>query len=459
MRWTWVIVVFLFAGACSDPTPEAGVAATTTATTTTTSGPAPTAVVPLPPGADAAIERAIDDVVAMIGESTNPVDPAVFDEIAGYDDIRLGWILADMGQFVFRGESFDALLRAANRLSGGDYTNRTVWKGLSDQLITEDIAAPPGYEQWKRELLSAVDVTWIHFFDDPEAEIDWRLVTFGGVLADTRPLGSEASCACIPGLDDPPSVAAADGDWYPDRRVVFGVEINGESRAYPLNIMEAHEMANDELGGRRIALTYCTLCRSAVAFYVDDLPTDITPPVLRTSGLLRRSNKLVFDRESLSLIDQFTGEALSGPLREADVQLDRVTVVTSTWAKWRAAHPETTLMAGKDGNGPNYPLDPLGERDAGGPIFPIGEVDTTLFASQAVVGTILDDGSALAFPLDAALDALDQGEPVSLGGVSVIADGSGVRLVNDNGGTELTSSQAAWFAWSQRFPDTQLWSP
>ncbi len=413
---------------------------------------------PLPEGADRAVDRAMDDVIAMIGESTNPVDPTVFDDLATFDDVRLAWIVADLAQFVFRGEAFDSLLAAANQLTGGDYTARTVWKGMSDQLIADDVPAPPGYVQWKQQLLTTVDITWIHFFNDEQADLDWRLVTFGGVLADTRPYGSTETCSCIAALDEPPAVAADEGDWYPGHRTVFGIEIDGETRAYPLNIMEVHELVNDELGGRSFSLTYCTLCRSAVAFFVDDLPAGTEPPVLRTSGLLRRSNKLVFDRETDSLIDQFTGQALSGPLREQSVTLNRLSVVTSTWDEWRAAHPETTFMSGKDGNGINYPLDPLGERDAGGPIFPIGDVDETLFASQAVVGAVLDDGTAIAFPVDAAIERLQSGETVSLDGIEVRLDGSGVRLV-DASGADLASSQANWFAWSQTFPTTKLWLP
>ncbi|MEL7156653.1 MAG: DUF3179 domain-containing (seleno)protein [Actinomycetota bacterium] len=413
---------------------------------------------PLPDGAAADVDRAVRDVAAFIGEPTNPVDPAVFGAVAAHGDERLAWVLADMGQFVFRGEAFDALLAAGTELTGGEYTIRTWWKGMSDELIADDVPAPPGYLEWKRRLLGAVDVTWLAFLDDPSAQVDWRLVTFGGVLADTRPFGSPETCSCIPALDDPPAVPAADGDWYPDHRTVLGVSIDGESRAYPLNILEIHELVNDELGGRRFSLTYCTLCRSGVAYYVDDVPAGVEPPVLRTSGLLQRSNKLVFDRESDSYFNQFTGTAISGPLAEAGVVLPRITVVTSTWADWQAAHPETSLMAGKDGNGPNYPLDPLGDRDAGGPIFPIGDVDDTLLASTTVVGVVDADGSAIAFPRAAALAALDAGEPVVLDGVMAVADGSGLRLV-DGDGKDLASSEASWFAWSQTFPNTALWVP
>lgn len=413
---------------------------------------------PLPEGARGAIDTAVDDVIAMIGESTNPVDPAHLAALGEFDDIRMAWLMVDLGQFVFRGEALDALVASANRLTDEQFTTRTFWRGLGDTLITDDVPAPPGYVQWKQQLLTAVDVTWVHFFNDSEANVDWRHVTFGGVLADNRPFGSDESCSCIAALDNPPAVPAAEGDWYPDHRIVFGLVVDGEARAYPLNVMEVHELANDELGGRRISLTYCTLCRSAVAFFVDDLDPGVTPPVLRTSGLLQRSNKLVFDRETKSLVDQFTGEGLSGPLREQNVQLERLTVVTSTWAEWRNDHPNTTLMAGEEGNAANYPLEPLGDRDAGGPIFPIGDVDETLFASQRVIGTILDEGRVVAFPVDVALEALEGGDVVESEGVRVVTDGSGLRLT-DEAGDDLASSQANWFAWSQRFPRTLLWQP
>ena len=182
--------------------------------------------------------------------------------------------------------------------------------------------------------------------------------------------------------------------------------------------------------------------------------------MLRTSGLLQRSNKLVFDQRTFSLIDQFTGEALSGPLAEAGLVLPRVTVVTSRWDEWRAAHPDTTFMTGKDGGGADYPIDPLEGRDAEGPIFPIGSFDDRLPARQLVVGVVDAGGdrTPVAFVVDDLVAALEAGRAVEHRGVSVVADGSGFRLV-DADGEDLASSQANWFAWIQRFPDTDLWTP
>ncbi len=237
--------------------------------------------------------------------------------------------------------------------------------------------------------------------------------------------------------------------------------MNGEYRAYPINVMEAHELVNDVLGRRPISLTYCTLCRSAVAYLLDELPDGVERPVLRTSGLLKRSNKLVFDRTTSSLIDQFTGEALSGPLAEAGLVLPRLTVVTSRWDEWRVAHPETTFMNGRTNNAEDYPFDSLLDRDGEGPVFPVGEFADDLRSIQPVIGTLSTLGSdepIVAFSIDDLRAAAENGETVTHRGVTAEPDGSGFRLVDDDG-RDLRSSEASWFAWIQRFPDTDLWQP
>ncbi len=429
----------------------------------TAGGDRDAATAPLDPDLTAAVDAAVTDAARSAGEPLLTPDPEVYvalaDAMAAADDPRAGWVMVDLGQFVFRPEPAAGLIEGASGLAGAEFTVRTWWKGLGDHLITADVAAPPGLLDWKRELYGAADTTFLRFLD-ADADVDWRHVSFGGVLPDDRPFGSPETCWCIPALDDPPAVPAADASWYPDHRLVFGVEVGGEHRAYPLHIMEAHELVNDTLGGRPISLTYCTLCRSAVAVLLDDLPAGVERPVLRTSGLLQRSNKLVFDRVTYSLIDQFTGEALSGPLAEAGVTLPRVTVVTSRWDEWRAAHPDTTFTAGKDGAGEDYPLDPLGERDAAGPIFPVGGFPDDLRAIQRVVGVIEGGtdgaGPAVAFAVDDLAAAIEAGETVTHRGITVVPDGSGYRLV-DADGEELVSSEASWFAWIQRFGETDLW--
>lgn len=137
------------------------------------------------------------------------------------------------------------------------------------------------------------------------------------------------------------------------------------------------------------------------------------------------------------------------------MQLESVPVVTATWADWRAAHPETTIVAEDGGLGRTYPLDPLGGRDDNGPIFPVGDVDVRLRAQNQVVGVVGPEGP-VAFDAEAARAMIDAGESVDLAGVRVVSDGAGLVAELVDGG-ETPSHQAFRFAWSQFHPETALW--
>ncbi len=381
--------------------------------------------------------------------------------VASHEDPRTSWIFTDILRFVRSGgAAANALTTGFERATGVrlPVESTSVWKTSIDFLIAWDLPALPNYDTYKERLFVSIEPGWAPFFADPESAIDWRTVTWGGVFIDDRPLGVRAGCprGCIPALDDPVVTDGAGGDWYPDERIVFGITINGESRAYPKHQMETHEMVNDTLGGRRIAIPYCTLCGSAQAYFTDSVPDSVTTPVLRTSGLLSRSNKVMYDLVSKSVFDTFTGEALSGPLRRAGVRLEQATVVASTWGAWKAAHPDTTVLAEDGGLGRPYRLDPLGDRDDDGPIFPVGDVDPRLEAQELVVGVELGAGRTLAFPVDEAAAVLTSGGTVELAGISLEIDGSGL-LARAADGTQVPTHAAFWFAWSQFWPETELW--
>ena len=369
-------------------------------------------------------------------------------------DARILWFLVDLMRFAGARE-MKALLEAFEEISGTNVPRNDL-NAMPDRLIAWDIPAPPGYRELKGALLTLIEPAWQPFFADAESAIDWRLVAWGGVLMDDRIDASPGQFCfrCIPALDDPSVTDAAGGSWYPDELPVFGVVINGAARAYPRNIMEVHEMVNDTVGGRRIGMPYCTLCGSAQAYYTDDLAG--FRPVLRTSGLLSRSNKLMYDISTFSAIDTFSGRALSGPLHDAGIVLTQLAVVTSTWAAWREAHPDTTIVARDGGvSGRAYPLDPLRGRDDNGPIFPVGDVDSRLAVQERVLGVDAPDGQPLAFPVAHALLALQDGESVELAGVRIALDGSGLRAFIGN--REAASHEAFWFAWSQFRPETLIW--
>ncbi|HUG86389.1 MAG TPA: DUF3179 domain-containing (seleno)protein [Euzebya sp.] len=415
---------------------------------------APAPAVPSGP-ISAPITAMLDQLVA------NPAVPDLdaVTALGGSEDPRVLWVLSDVLRLASDQATYDSTTDAASALAGVDL--RTLgdfsWGPLTDHLIAWDLPAFDGYTAYKQALFTALEPGWQPFFADADSTIDWRLVSWGGVRIDDRPLGDASPCpgGCIPSLDDPVRVPAADGDYYPDDAIVFGVRIGEEAVALPRNMMEVHEMVNATIGGRRVAIPYCTLCGAAQVFFTDIEGGGTGEIVMRTSGLLRRSNKVMYDLTTLSVFDTFTGEALSGPLQDAGTQLQQSTVVTTAWAAWRAANPDTTIIAEDGGIGRSYPLDPLRGRDDDGPIFPIGERDDRLAVQEPVLGVVLGDGTTIAFPVAAVLEALAAGEEVTLAGVQVREEAGGV--VAEVQGRSHPSHQAFWFAWSQFHPDTLLW--
>lgn len=421
---------------------------------------------PAPEAPTGELDSATSETLAQLLDSAaaGRFDADALDGVADSGDPRLAWLVSDLLRFTPPGDGEQRLASAFGALTGVDPSRdpsfaQSAWLSVTDHLIAWETPAPPGYRELKAKLFVEVEPGWEPFFADAGSAIDWRFVSWGGVPIDDRPLGDPEPCpgGCIPALDDPALTDADGGDWYPDDRTVFGVVVGGEAVAFPKNVMEVHEMVNITIGGRRLGIPYCTLCGSAQAYLLDSVPRGLDQPVLRTSGLLSRSNKLMYDLRSRSAIDTFTGRALSGPLHDAGVTLDQTSVVASSWGEWKRAHPDTEIVARDGGIGRSYPADPLGGRDDEGPIFPVGDVDPRLPVQAPVIGVIAPSGDALAFPAEQARAALRNGDAVVLSGVELVADGDGLRA--RAGGKEQPSHQAFWFAWSQFHPGTAVWAP
>jgi hypothetical protein len=165
----------------------------------------------------------------------------------------------------------------------------------------------------------------------------------------------------------------------------------------------------------------------------------------------------MYDLETKSVFDTFTGKALSGPLGEAVIVLEQVSVVSSTWGEWKEDHPDTSIIARDGGIGRVYSDDPLRGRDDDGPIFPTGPVDPRLPAVELVLGVKAPDGTPIAFPVVTVRSALQAGVAVEGNGLTVSLSGDGLVVAGPDG--DIASHEAFWFAWSQFNPDTLLWTP
>lgn len=375
-------------------------------------------------------------------------------EIAESNDPRLAWIISDMMRFSWRRELDDALANAAAQVLDIEFETPFRWGEITDHLMAWDIPAQPGYLEVKRAVFTNFVPGWEQIF--VEGDIDWRMVSWGGVLIDSRPYDkTHEPCNCIPAADNPEVSTAEEATWLRDTDIVFGIEVNGEYRAYPRQIMEVREMVNDTLGGRDLGIPYCTLCGAAQAYFTDELEVGIERPVLRTSGLLIRSNKVMYDVNTYSVFDTFLGKAVTGPLAEKGVQLEQATVITTEWGAWKEAHPETTVLIEALALGRNF--DFRNGRDADGPIFPVGDVDPRLSVHEDIIGVISASGTPVAFQRTAALAALRSGADVSFENITLKLDAGGVRAV-DTDGSDISSHEAFWFAWSQFHEGTELWA-
>lgn len=406
---------------------------------------------PLSEELKAAVQTAFVD--SMVQSTWGPDQILALDVVAKSQDPRIVWIISDLMRFISGPELSSALAGAASELLGKELRGLNPWGNVTDHLIAWDIPAPPNYLPVKRAIFTTIVEGWDKIF--VEGDIDWRHVSWGGVLIDDRPYDkTDDACNCIPAADNPEFSSAADAAWLDDEDIVFGVEVNGEYRAYPLQIMEVREMVNDTLGGRHLGIPYCTLCGAAQAYYTDQLGDGIDRPILRTSGLLIRSNKVMYDINSYSVFDTFRGDAVTGPLAEKGLKLEQASVVTTDWGTWKDAHPETTVLVEALALGRDF--DFRNNRDARGPIFPVGDVDPRLPVHEDIIGVITGSGEPVAFQRSKAFVALKNGDEIIYENIRLKLDAGGIKAINADG-SDLGSHQAFWFAWSQFHPQTALW--
>jgi hypothetical protein len=199
----------------------------------------------------------------------------------------------------------------------------------------------------------------------------------------------------IPPIDRPLFRRAVDVDGLADVEPVLAFEIDGDVRAYPVRIMIWHEIVNDTVAGVPVAITYCPLCNSAVAY---DRRVGERVVSFGTSGLLWNSALVMYDRQTESLWSHFTGEAIVGRLTGAS--LATLPVATIGWAAWRDAHPDGLVLDADTGFDRDYGRNPYPGYDdiSARPFLYDGEVDGRYAAMTRVVGIELD-GEAAAVPL------------------------------------------------------------
>ncbi|HEY2738765.1 MAG TPA: DUF3179 domain-containing protein [Thermoanaerobaculia bacterium] len=233
--------------------------------------------------------------------------------------------------FFLHADEREPVLAALRKLAGEDPGPRYQdWVELLGRRT--GLVPPAGYLDWKGQLFGRIDPHYRALFKPsamtllrPE-EIVWGGVHFDG----------------IPALDEPPHVPADAEHALDEREEVFGLSLGGEQRAYPLRYVSWHEVVNDTLGGKPVALTYCALCRSGIAWSAKNLTGG--RHIFATSGLIYHSDKLMIDRATQTLWLQITGEPVLGPLAANPAPLTMLPLTLTTWGAWKRLHPDTTVL-------------------------------------------------------------------------------------------------------------------
>jgi len=258
----------------------------------------------------------------------------------------------------------------------------------------------------------------------------------------------------IPAIDRPKFISADKADFLaPDDRVV-GIEIEGEARAYPIKILNWHEIVNDSIKSKPITVTFCPLCGTAIVFSakVKNLSRQFA-----VSGLLYNNDVLLYDRESESLWSQIRMQAISGSLKGQ--KLESLPSNHTSWKDWRRRFPNTLVLSTKTGHKRNYNRSPYTGYEKGKEIyFPLTLRSERYHPKERVLGTTVN-GINKAYPFVELAKSNQSTIQDKVGGKTLQIkfdienrDGS---VTSD--GITLPSINSYWFAWYAFHSDTVVY--
>ncbi len=479
-----------------------------------------------------------------------PIDEKLFTDIGNSGDKLYIAPLLDTAYFTRGSSAEEYILFALERLT--DLPANSGWQGFFEWASEQDVALPPHYDEFKGLILgSVVDPEFVRFFEpgvQASAEVNLLEAVWGGVRVDGIPSLVNAKqitpeAATEEGLLFNQYCREGDCAYPADDELVFGVSINGDSRAYPLRLLNWHEMFNDVIGhtpmhaevcgeqvcnfraptefsihafqsdlsgnnwvqiqgesaacpetgflstdalefsdvswqdikaelpnlnlneaplansnftgrvkGKPVMLAYCTLCGSGVLF-------DVTIPNLTYSsisgeetnagetilefgstGMLMRSNKLMYDRNTDTVWNALTGIPAFGSLVSADLKLERLPVVVTDWSDWLETHPDTSVLSLDTGvrrdysNGGAYG-DYFNNPDF--VMFPVWQQNTAEQANKDMVFALELNGISKAYPLDILIEEQVSNDVLAEQDIVLITEASPERDFFEPGGAAV----------------------
>jgi hypothetical protein len=199
----------------------------------------------------------------------------------------------------------------------------------------------------------------------------------------------------IPPIDSPRFVAVVQGDFVEPDEPVIELIVNGQARAYPIQILIWHEIVNDTIGGVPVAVTFCPLCNTALVF---DRRVDGNVLDFGTTGTLRHSDLVMYDRQTESWWQQFGGRALVGEY--AGTELGRLPARIVAWREFAVEHPKALVLSRATGHDRPYGENPYEGYDDvdSSPLFPVANDDDERLPPKERVVFIERGDDAVAVP-------------------------------------------------------------
>lgn len=259
----------------------------------------------------------------------------------------------------------------------------------------------------------------------------------------------------IPALSNPEIISPSEASYLRPADRVVGIRINGQARAYPIGILNWHEIVNDDIGGKRVAITYCPLCGTAVAFdaSIKGKPTDFG-----VSGLLYNSDVLLYDRDSESLWSQIMQQAISG--ERVGMKLEAIPISHTSWKDWLQKYPGTLVMSDNTGYSRDYQSNPYaGYEDSRSTYFAVNNQAPDNYHPKEIVVGLAVNGTYKAYPM---VELEKQGKAQfsdSVNGQTYNFDWDSENkavTVTNTAGREVVNIQGFWFAWFAFHPDTEI---
>lgn len=258
----------------------------------------------------------------------------------------------------------------------------------------------------------------------------------------------------IPSIDQPKFLKAELATFMAPKDRIIGIHMNGEARAYPINILNWHEIVNDTIQGQAVSVTYCPLCGTGIVY-----EGNVNGRTLKfgVSGLLYNSDVLLYDRETETLWSQILSKGVNGPL--SGQKLTMVNSSQTSWEKWLKQHPNTKVLSTDTGYGRDYTRSPYGDYDQNtATYFPVSAESRRFHPKERVLGITIN-GKHKAYPFvelaklgKATAQDQFQGQQLTLEIDVPNRDGQ----IKGENGKPLELVNGFWFAWYAFHPDTAI---